>query len=191
MSLLRTQSSDQGPRSCRQPGARHPGGNGRGFRRQGRVSVDDCGARRAAGVEIGPAGQTWSTIAPRTWRRRPSAIPRAPATGRRSLATASCSPWRLTSSSTAARTPRSRPSSSRAARFTPPARTRARTSGSPAAPSRPTRRRTEPFAGSARRRVSLLSSGIWTAWRRRWVSRRRSFAGGISFRRVRLRRPDK
>ena len=52
MSVLRAQGADAAVRLARGKDSRDPGGNRRRIRRQGRISVDDRGARGAAGVEI-------------------------------------------------------------------------------------------------------------------------------------------
>ena len=109
-----------------QPAGRaHPrraDGDRRRLRRQGRVPVHDRRPRRAARVEVGQAGE--DDLRP---QRRHGGDDQAPPVadapshgGRR--ATAACSRWTSTSRSTAARTARCRPSSCRAARFTPPDR---------------------------------------------------------------------
>ena len=118
-----------------------------------------AGARGAAGLEIGPAGE--DHLRP---RRRHDRHHQAPSFGRASASaartTASCSRSTLSLSSTAALTPRSRRWSSRAAPFTPLVRMPVPTCGFAARPSRPTLRRTALSAASEHRRASSRWNGI-------------------------------
>ena len=149
--------------AARRQDSRRPDGNRRRVRRQGGVSVDDRRPRRAAGVEVGPAGEDRSTTAPKTWSRRPSAIRRGRAIGRRSTrdgkllamdidfvidggAYCTLSPVVLSRGTIHA-----------------PGRTSARTCAFAAARWRRTRRRTARSAASARRRASSRSSATWIA----------------------------
>ena len=100
-------------------GAHRPDGDGRRIRRQGGVPVDDRRPRRAARVEVGAARE--AGLRPRRGHGRDDqAAPVAHAAShRRSRRTDGSSRWTSTSSSTAARTARSRRSCCRAARSTP------------------------------------------------------------------------
>ncbi len=106
-------------------------------------------------------------------------LPRRPARSR----------WTSTSSSMAAPTPRSLPSSCRAAPFMPPARIAAPTCGSRLARCSRTRRRTERFADSARRRPSSPSKCTWSGSPRRSASIRCGCGSGTSFAPATPRRP--
>ena len=57
VSVLRAQGPDDAVLAAGRSRARRPDGNGRRVRRQGRVPVAHCRARRVAGDEIGPARQ--------------------------------------------------------------------------------------------------------------------------------------
>ncbi len=59
VSLLRAQGVDGVVRPAGGKGARGADGDGRRVRRQGRISVDDCGARRAAGNQERTAGKDY------------------------------------------------------------------------------------------------------------------------------------
>src|SRR5258708_3138652 len=100
--------------------------------------------------------------------------------------TGSSGGWRSTALWMAARIKRFRRSFSRAEPFTPPDHTTVPTCAFAAAPWPPTRLRTARFADLARRRASLPSNAIWTAWQRPSGSRRKNCAGEISSTRARL-----
>ena len=127
VSVLRAQGAGDAVRPAGSSRARRADGDRRRVRRQGRVPVAHRRARRAARVEVRPAGE--AHLRPRRGHggddEAPSVADAAP--DRPSIATAGSSRWTSTSCSTAARTARCRRSCCRAARSTRRARTSVRT----------------------------------------------------------------